>query len=114
MKKRKRKKTPKKKRLKHKPLDKIIEVAKKKGMITYEELNDLLPDQVVSSEEIDEILASLGEKNIKIVDGRSEEEANELEEAVKKKEALKAELHPRISHIDDPVKMYLRQMGTQA
>ena len=47
---------------------KILEVGKEKGYITYKQVNDILPDEVVSSEEIDDILLMLGENDIKIVD----------------------------------------------
>ena len=93
-----------------KGLKQIIEMAKARGQLTYEELNDILPSEIVSSEEIDRILAILSEKNIKIVEGPSEKIA-EIEEDAKKKAAPKEEPHQRIAHLDDPVKMYLRQMG---
>ncbi len=47
---------------------KILEVGKEKGYITYKQVNDILPEEVVSSEEIDDILLMLGENDIKIVD----------------------------------------------
>src|SRR5277367_4793522 len=47
---------------------KILEVGKEKGYITYKQVNDILPEEVVSSEEIDDILLMLGENDIKVVD----------------------------------------------
>ncbi len=49
-------------------VSKILEVGKEKGYITYKQVNDILPEEVVSSEEIDDILLMLGENDIKIVD----------------------------------------------
>ena len=49
-------------------VSKILEVGKEKGYITYKQVNDILPDEVVSSEEIDDILLMLGENDIKIVE----------------------------------------------
>ena len=46
----------------------ILAVGKEKGYITFKQVNDILPDEVVSSEEIDDILLMLGENDIKIVD----------------------------------------------
>jgi RNA polymerase primary sigma factor len=52
----------------------ILEAGKEKGYITHKQVNDILPNEVVSSEEIDNILFMLGENDIKLVD-REEKEA---------------------------------------
>jgi len=49
-------------------VNKILAVGKEKGYITYKQVNDILPDEVVSSEEIDDILLMLGENDIRVVD----------------------------------------------
>ncbi len=93
-------------------LAKAINTGREKGgRLTYDELNNLLPDDVASPEEIDELLTLLGKEHIEIVDKpeavnsrlaeREEKEARE-EEAVEIAEG---------GQLDDPVKMYLRQMG---
>jgi RNA polymerase primary sigma factor len=97
-----------------KEISELIALGKEKGHLTFEEVNNILPVDVVSSEEIDEILGILGEENIKLVD--SEEDASKetaAEEAAeeKKEEPEKEEEVVKVAHIDDPVKMYLRQMG---
>ncbi|MCX5667470.1 MAG: hypothetical protein NTY34_04065, partial [Candidatus Omnitrophica bacterium] len=103
-----------KKRL-SKELSELIALGKEKGHLTFEEVNNILPIEIVSSEEIDEILSVLGEENIKLVD--TEEEAqketahDEPAPEEKKEEAAPAEVASRLIQIDDPVKMYLRQMG---
>ncbi|MCM8790806.1 MAG: RNA polymerase sigma factor RpoD [Candidatus Omnitrophica bacterium] len=98
-----------------KGLSELIALGKEKGHLTFEEVNNLLPVDIVSSEEIDEILGILGEENIKLVDNEEEvsKEEVEVEEAAeeKKEEVEKEEVETRLTHIDDPVKMYLRQMG---
>ncbi|MCK4375163.1 MAG: hypothetical protein KAX19_07540, partial [Candidatus Brocadiae bacterium] len=53
----------------------LIEQGKQKGFLTYEELNDFLPDDVVSPEYIDEILLALDGKGIELVDERDLAEA---------------------------------------
>ncbi len=101
----------KKKRLKG--LSELLALGKEKGHLTFEEVNNILPEDIVSSDEIDEILGILGDANIKLVDSKEDlVKAPPPEEAAaeKKEEAEKEEL-PRLTQIDDPVKMYLRQMG---
>jgi RNA polymerase primary sigma factor len=99
-------------------IKRLIELGKQKGFLTYGEINDILPEDVVASEEIDEIMAALGAENIEIVD--SPKQYDELlsadhEDAPHKEPDVAAvsnlEQLPHIIHIDDPVRMYLRQMG---
>jgi len=112
-------------------LKKLIALGKEKGRLTYEEVNNLLPEDVTSSEEIDEILTILGNENIEIVDagevsgasasGKEQEEKEEKEEKEEDGEPSEAaaeeraeeEVEPpaRSEPVDDPVRMYLRQMG---
>ena len=93
-----------------KQLKMLIAAGREKGRLTYEEVNDILPENIVSSEEIDEILTILGNENIEIV---TAEQKQELEKAVPGETVLKEkeEALPRLTRMDDPVKMYLRQMG---
>ncbi len=104
---------------------KILEVGKEKGYITYKQVNDILPDEVVSSEEIDDILLMLGENDIKIVDqeekapvipdgdkevgaagAAKDEDEDDGEEFEKSFETAGVE-----TRMGDPVKMYLHEMG---
>ena len=99
-----------------KVINKLIELGRKKGCLTYGELNDILPDKIVSSEEIDRIFTLLGNENIKIVDSKERAQviAKKTAEDQKGKEApSKGPEEPaqRLVQMDDPVKMYLRQMG---
>jgi len=104
--------TPKKTKARAKQLEKLIAAGKEKGHLTYEEVNDILPENIVSSEVIDEILAMLGNENIAIVAAEHKPEAEKpapVEEEAGQKE--KPEALPRLVRMDDPVRMYLRQMG---
>ena len=96
-----------------KELTELIALGKEKGHLTFEQVNNILPVDIVSSEEIDEILGILGDENIKLVDNEEELSPKEApeEEAEEKKEEAKEEEASRLVQIDDPVKMYLRQMG---
>ncbi|MFH0764386.1 MAG: RNA polymerase sigma factor RpoD [Candidatus Omnitrophota bacterium] len=99
-----------------KGLSELIALGKERGHLTFEEVNNILPVEIVSSEEIDEILGILGEENIKLVDSEEDlgkeghEPEDERAEEEKKEEPEKEEV-VKLAHIDDPVKMYLRQMG---
>ena len=87
-------------------LDELIERGKRKGHLTYQELNDLLPDEITSSDQVDDILVKLGDTGIKIV---PTDEAARAERAKAMREKAKAA--PREPGMDDPVRMYLREMG---
>ena len=97
-----------------KELSELIALGKEKGHLTFEEVNNILPVNIVSSEEIDDILSILGDENIKLVDTEEDmtkEAVAEEAQEEKKEESPAAEGVPRLAQIDDPVKMYLRQMG---
>ena len=111
-------------------LQKLIEDGKKKGFVTYEEMNRKLPDDITSSDKMDErldkILLRLNEQGVDLVgdvdDTESEGQSDvsdaepeidvDIKVPVKKKAAgkKKAKDDPR-EKIDDPVRMYLAQMG---
>ncbi|MFH0772182.1 MAG: RNA polymerase sigma factor RpoD [Candidatus Omnitrophota bacterium] len=106
-----RKKIASKKKIKG--LDKLIALGKEKGRLTFEEVNDLLPEEITSSEEIDEIFSALDKENIEIVDSEEsplKEEPEEEKEELPKPE-VEAEEIPRMAQMEDPVRMYLKQMG---
>ncbi len=93
---------------------KMIRVAKKRGWVTYDELNEILPSTEVSSEKIEDIMAMFSEMGINVVE--SEEESEDTTETVARtnqglpvKVARKTE---PVDRTDDPVRMYLREMGT--
>jgi len=99
-------------KLRFKGISELLALGKEKGYLTFEEVNNILPENIVSSEEIDEILGILGDANIRLVDSKDDlAKAAPEEEAAEKKEESEKEAVPRLAHIDDPVKMYLRQMG---
>ncbi len=101
----------------------LIKKAKKVGYVTYDELNEALPSDEVSSEKIEDIMAMLSDKGINVVE---EEDIEEMEEAngVKAGKSLVAAAEKKTAvaktgtragageRTDDPVRMYLREMGT--
>src|SRR3989339_1257689 len=93
---------------------KLITLGEEKGFLTYDDVNDLLPSDVVSSDQIDDIIMLFGEKNIDIIDTDKGEKLvvkkeNEEQSEVKKEGVLS--LLPALGRTGDPVKMYLREMG---
>jgi len=97
----------------NKTMERLISLGKEKGYLTYEEVNEILPEDVVSSEEIDELFTALGEEDIQIVDS---EGAKEIEEEIARqreedKKGRRPTTLPRLPHLEDPVRMYLREMG---
>ncbi|MCM8812238.1 MAG: RNA polymerase sigma factor RpoD [Candidatus Omnitrophica bacterium] len=107
-------------------LKKLIALGKEKGKLTYEEVNNLLPEDITSSEEIEEVLTMLGNENIEIVDAeevKMETEGDEKEDVLEvaefgeespdiaEEKSEEEEAPARSEPVDDPVRMYLRQMG---
>ena len=85
-------------------LKKLISLGRKKGHLTYEEVNDILPEEISSSDEIDTILMMLESLNIEVVDSA-------VLKGKKEKELLPEKLTSAVSAVEDPVRIYLRQMG---
>src|SRR5271166_5457660 len=107
---------------------KMIKQAKKRGYVTYEQLNAVMPSEEVTSEKIEDILAMLNEMGINVVEseeaeaeeGATEEAREEPEEEEPDGELVevvravpaKAEKSEPAERTDDPVRMYLREMGS--
>jgi len=93
---------------KNKRIRELIKISSKKGFITYDDINEILPDDVVSGDEIDAIMILLRGMDINILE--SEEAGEESVKAAKMKKAEKKE-ELKFEALDDPVRMYLKQMG---
>jgi RNA polymerase primary sigma factor len=100
---------------------KLIELGKSKGFVTYDEVNDHMPEDVVSTEQIDSWLTALGDHGIEIVDGanrRGDSDAPKALDLEKEKEEGDTPATPdedeeyAYSRTSDPVRMYLRKMGS--
>jgi len=103
----------KKKEYANKEMEKIIALGRQKGYLTYDEVNDLLPQDLSSSEEIDRLFELLGNEDIQLVETEEEKGSEKPTPIIKEDiltEQLKAE--ERFLPLDDPVKMYLKQMGS--
>ncbi|MBF9041260.1 RNA polymerase sigma factor RpoD [Rhodobacterales bacterium LSUCC0387] len=98
---------------------KMIAEARTRGFITYDQLNSVLPPEQVSSEQIEDVMSMLSEMGVNIIeDDEVEEEENkssggELVETTTSREvALASSETEKLDRTDDPVRMYLREMGS--
>ncbi|MBU9696706.1 RNA polymerase sigma factor RpoD [Rhodobacteraceae bacterium HSP-20] len=95
---------------------KMIADARERGYITYEQLNTVLPPDQVSSEQIEDVMSMLSEMGINVIEDEEAEEgesAGELVEASTSREvALVGATSETLDRTDDPVRMYLREMGS--
>src|SRR3990170_1538599 len=102
---------------------KLIKTAKARGFVTYDELNEVLPSEEVSSEQIEDTMSMLSDMGINVIDTDEAEEtpAGEGGAAAEAPRAVvaatpvaKAETTTRepVERTDDPVRMYLREMGS--
>ena len=93
---------------------KLISLGESKGFLTYDDVNDLLPSDVISSDQIDDIIMLFGEKNIDIIDTDKGEKLV-VKRVADEKAEVKGEdildLMATVGKTGDPVKMYLREMG---
>lgn len=93
---------------------KLVSLGEEKGFLTYDDVNDLLPADIVSSEQIDDIIMLFGEKNIDIIDTDKGEKLvvkKTIEESVDIKGDEVLDIMSAVVKTGDPVKMYLREMG---
>ena len=96
---------------------KMIGEARERGYITYDQLNKVLPPDQVSSEQIEDVMSMLSEMGINIIEAEDAEEeergATDLVAATSNKEvALSSGDSEKLDRTDDPVRMYLREMGS--
>ena len=94
---------------------KMVAKAKTRGYITYDELNRVLPSDQYSSDQIEEVLSLLSEMGVNVVEADGEAESEDADAPAKEsgKEVVKAEEQKaEVDRTDDPVRMYLREMGT--
>ena len=96
---------------------KMIGEARERGYITYDQLNKVLPPDQVSSEQIEDVMSMLSEMGINIIEAEDAEEeergATDLVADTSNKEvALSSGDSEKLDRTDDPVRMYLREMGS--
>ena len=108
-----------------KEVQQLIEMGKSKGFLTYDEVNDALPADMVAADQMDDVLGALGDEDIEIVDAATqvkiapnriaEEKAEQKTTRDRERPADREErggVDGYYSKSNDPVRMYLRKMGS--
>ncbi|ACM19063.1 RNA polymerase sigma-70 factor RpoD [Geotalea daltonii FRC-32] len=96
----------------------LIDLGKEKGFLTYEEVNDLLPPDIVSSEQIDDVMSMFGDMDIEIVDSAQKVKIPKVKLDLEDEEEMEGEQEEvefepgTLGRTSDPVRMYLREMGS--
>jgi RNA polymerase primary sigma factor len=104
---------------------KLIRTAKKRGYVTHDQINSVLPSEEVNSEQIEDVLAMFSEMGVNVVETEEPSEDEEQREEAEEEEPESAELvevaravpaktetKEPTERTDDPVRMYLREMGS--
>ncbi len=92
----------------------LIDLGKEKGFLTYDEVNDILPASMVSSEQLEDVMSMFGEMDIEVVDSDSKVSSTKDEDSEDEDES-EVELEAgTLGRTSDPVRMYLREMGQVA
>ncbi len=99
-------------------IDKLIDTGKEKGYLTYGEVNDLLPGDITTPDDLDDLLTTINTQGIDVLSGdgrreRGEDREKYEPEAGEESDDVELDLSPgTLEKTNDPVRMYLREMGT--
>src|SRR5437016_11638258 len=89
----------------------LAKLAKEQGYVTFEDLNDVLPEGVTDADELDAILSQLRKMEIDIIEASEVDRFKEGKKETEEEEEEEEKPETRFEILDDPVRMYLRQMG---
>lgn len=98
---------------KMKEVEQLISMGKEKGYLTFEEVNDALPSTVVSPDQLDDVMTMFGDMDIEVVD--ASQKLKITEHRIEEEEEFEAEEEEAVEflgRIGDPVRMYLKEMGS--
>src|ERR1700676_2899437 len=94
----------------------LINIGKEKGYLLYDEVNELLPSEITSSDELDDLFNTFGSAGIEVFDSDQKSlraDAKPIDRTGEGAEELELDLTPgALDKTNDPVRMYLREMGT--
>jgi RNA polymerase primary sigma factor len=92
----------------------LISIGKEKGYLLYDEVNELLPSEITSSDELDDLFNTFGSAGIEVVDSeKAYLQEKQFDRTSEGAEELELDLTPgTLDKTNDPVRMYLREMGT--
>ena len=89
----------------------LIKLAKEQGYLTFDDLNDTLPEGITDADELDLILTRLRRMEIDIIEASEVDRYKDGKKDVEEEEEEEEKTGPKLDVLDDPVRMYLRQMG---
>ncbi len=93
---------------------KLIEYAKTKKTISYEEVHDFLPENIVNSERIEDVIGILGKHNVRLEDEEVDVSEEDVEQVVKQEKKRQRLVYgDKDSSVDDPIRLYLREIGKE-
>src|SRR5213083_1666111 len=94
----------------------LINIGKEKGYLLYDEVNELLPSEITSSDELDDLFNTFGSAGIEVIDSDQKylrDDVKPIDRTAEGAEELELDLTPgALDKTNDPVRMYLREMGT--
>jgi RNA polymerase primary sigma factor len=95
-------------------MEKLIDTGKEKGYLTFGEVNDLLPGDITSPDELDDLMTTINTQGIDVLSGEGRADRDKYEpEAGEESDDVELDLSPgTLEKTNDPVRMYLREMGT--
>ncbi|HHC24383.1 MAG TPA: RNA polymerase sigma factor RpoD, partial [Desulfobacterales bacterium] len=104
---------PKGKTINENALKELISKGREQGYLSYDEINGVLPDDMLAPDQIDDTLILFDDLNIEIVDEKKRKVADSIKKTKEKKttDAADAAATQDFGSVTDPVKMYLREMG---
>src|ERR671923_1699978 len=94
----------------------LISIGKEKGYLLYDEVNEMLPSEITSSDELDDLFNTFGSAGIEVIDSDQKylrDDVKPIDRTAEGAEELELDLTPgALDKTNDPVRMYLREMGT--
>src|SRR5689334_15073047 len=94
----------------------LINIGKEKGYLLYDEVNEMLPSEITSSDELDDLFNTFGSAGIEVIDSDQKylrDDVKPIDRTGEGSEELELDLTPgALDKTNDPVRMYLREMGT--
>src|SRR5678816_4011004 len=93
----------------------LINIGKEKGYLLYDDVNELLPSEITSSDELDDLFNTFGSAGIEVIDSDQKymRDDKPIDRTAEGSEELELDLTPgALDKTNDPVRMYLREMGT--
>ena len=98
---------------KYEDIQKLIDTGKEKGFLTYNEVNDLLPNDINSADDLDDLLGMIGTQGINVLEDTKLPSEKKFDPDQEEFEDVELDLTPgALEKTNDPVRMYLREMGT--